>query len=196
VSTYKDIQRATGLSLATISKYFNGRNVLEANREAIESAARELDFRPNQFARTLRSRRSRTVGVLLPALDNDFHLTIIAGVEEALRPHGISVIVAASPDPHDETVDLLMGRMVDGIVAVTSQHDVPALTAAARQVPVVMVDWHIEGIEADGVFLDNEAAGALGARHLLDHGHRRIGFVGGDPAISSMRLRTQGSRMR
>jgi len=57
VTTYKDIQRATGLSLATISKYFNGRNVLEANREAIEAAARELDFRPNQFARTLRSRR-------------------------------------------------------------------------------------------------------------------------------------------
>ncbi|NNC12879.1 LacI family DNA-binding transcriptional regulator [Planctomonas sp. JC2975] len=192
MATYKDIQRATGLSLATISKYFNGRNVLEANREAIESAARELDFRPNEFARTLRSRRSRTVGVLLPALDNDFHLTIIAGVEEELRPRGISVIVAASPDPRDETVDLLMGRMVDGIVTVTSAHDVPALRAAAEQVPVVMVDWYIDDIRADGVFLDNDAAGALGARHLLDHGHRRIGFVGGEPAISSMRLRTQG----
>jgi LacI family transcriptional regulator len=192
VTTYKDIQRATGLSLATISKYFNGRNVLEANREAIETAARELEFRPNQFARTLRSRRSRTVGVLLPALDNDFHLTIIAGVEEALRPRGISVIVAASPDPRDETVDLLMGRMVDGIVAVTSPHDVPALTAAAKQVPVVMVDWFIDDIQADGVFLDNEEAGSLGARHLLDHGHRRIGFIGGDPVISSMRLRTKG----
>jgi LacI family transcriptional regulator len=192
VTTYKDIQRATGLSLATISKYFNGRTVLEANREAIETAVRDLDFRPNQFARTLRSRRSRTVGVLLPALDNDFHLTIIAGVEEALRPRGISVIVAASPDPRDETVDLLMGRMVDGIVAVASAHDVPALASAARQVPVVMVDWFIDDIRADGVFIDNEAAGALGARHLLDHGHRRIGFVGGDPAISSMRLRTRG----
>ena len=62
VTTYKDIQRATGLSLATISKYYNGRNVLEANRESIEAAARELDFRPNQHARMLRSRRSRTVG--------------------------------------------------------------------------------------------------------------------------------------
>jgi LacI family transcriptional regulator len=192
MATYKDIQRATGLSLATISKYFNGRNVLDANREAIESAARELDFRPNQFARTLRSRRSRTVGVLLPALDNDFHLTIIAGVEEALRPRGISVIVAASPDPRDETVDLLMSRMVDGIVAVTAPHDVPALREAAKQVPVVMVDWYVDDIQADGVFLDNAAAGAMGAQHLLDHGHRRIGLVGGDPTISSMRLRHQG----
>ena len=192
VTTYKDIQRATGLSLATISKYYNGRNVLEANREAIETAARELDFRPNQFARTLRSRRSRTVGVLLPALDNDFHLTIIAGVEEALRPRGISVIVAASPDPSEDPVNLLMDRMVDGIVAVTPPHDVPALRAAAARVPVVMVDWYIDDVPADGVFIDNAAAGALGGRHLLDHGHRRIGFVGGEPVISSMRLRTEG----
>lgn len=192
MSTYKDIQQATGLSLATISKYYNGRNVLAANREAIEAAARELDFRPNQHARMLRSRQSRTVGVLLPALDNDFHLTIIAGVEEALRPRGISVIVAASPDPADDPVSLLMERMVDGIVAVTAPHDVPTLRAAATRVPVVMVDWYIDDIDADGVFIDNVAAGALGARHLLDHGHRRIGFVGGDPTISSMRLRTEG----
>lgn len=192
MTTYKDIQAATGLSLATISKYYNGRNVLEANREAIETVARQLDFRPNQHARSLRSRRSRTVGVLLPKLDNDFHLTIIAGVEEALRPRGISIIVAASPDPDEDPVSLLMDRMVDGIVAVTSTHDIPALRAAAERVPVVMVDWFIDDIRADGVFIDNAAAGALGARHLLDHGHRRIGFVGGEPVISSMRLRTEG----
>ncbi len=192
VTTYKDIQRATGLSLATISKYYNGRNVLDANRKAIETAARELDFRPNQHARSLRSRRSRTVGVLLPALDNDFHLTVVAGVEEALRPRGISVIVAASPDPGDDPISLLLDRMVDGIVAVTPPHDVDALRAAAGHVPVVMLDWHIDDVHADGVFLDNAAAGALGARHLLDHGHRRIGFVSGEPTISSMRLRTEG----
>jgi LacI family transcriptional regulator len=192
LTTYKDIQRATGLSLATISKYYNGRNVLEANREAIESAAHDLDFRPNQHARMLRSRRSRTVGVLLPALDNDFHLTIVAGVEEALRPRGISVIVAASPDPSDDPVNLLMDRMVDGIIAIASPHDVRALRSAAAHVPVVMVDWHIDDVHADGVFLDNAAAGALGARHLLDHGHRRIGFIGGEPIVSSMRLRTEG----
>jgi LacI family transcriptional regulator len=66
------------------------------------------------------------------------------------------------------------------------------LSAAAARVPVVMVDWYIDDLYADGVFLDNVAAGALGARHLLDHGHRRIGFVGGEPIVSSMRLRTEG----
>lgn len=65
MATYKDIQRETGLSLATISKYFNGRTVLESNRVAIEAAAAALDFRPNAMARGLRSRRSGTIGSTL-----------------------------------------------------------------------------------------------------------------------------------
>jgi len=192
VATYKDIQRQTGLSLSTISKYFNGRNLLDGNRAAIDEAVRALDFRPNGFAQNLRSRRSQTVGVLLPALDNDFHLTIIAGVEEALRRRGMSVIVASSPTADDGAVDLLLSRMVDGIIAVAPDHDAPALRSAAERVPVVMVDWAHDDLDLDGVFLDNVAAGALAAGHLLNHGHRRIALVGGDPAISSMRLRVRG----
>lgn len=192
MATYKDIRRQTGLSLSTISKYFNGRNVLEDNRAAIDAAVRDLDFRPNGFAQNLRSRRSQTIGVLLPALDNEFHLTIIAGVERALRRRGMSVIVAASPTADDQAVDLLLSRMVDGIIAVAPDHDVPALRSAAERVPVVTVDWAHDDLDLDGVFLDNVAAGSMAAAHLLNHGHRRIGAVVGDPAISSMRLRAQG----
>jgi len=192
VATYKDIQRQTGLSLSTISKYFNGRNLLDDNRAAIDEAVRALDFRPNGFAQNLRSRRSQTVGVLLPALDNEFHLTIIAGVEEALRRRGMSVIVASSPTSDDGAVDLLLSRMVDGIIAVAPDHDRAALRAAAERVPVVLVDWAHDDLDLDGVFLDNVAAGAMAARHLLNHGHRRIAVVGGDPAVSSMRLRLRG----
>lgn len=190
--SYKDIQRETGLSLSTISKYFNGRNVLDSNRAAIEAAARSLNFRPNGFARNLRLRRSRTIGVLLPALRNEFHLTIIAGVEEALRGEGMGVIVASSPGPEEDAVDLLLGRMVDGIIAVPSPHDVEPLRDAADRVPVVLVDWEAP-LEVDGVFLDNVSAGRMGARHLLDHGHRRVGIVGGDRAISSVRRRADGA---
>src|SRR3954452_6840776 len=96
VATYKDLRARTGLSLATISKYYNGGNLLAENRAAIEQAALELGYRVNGFARSLRTRKSRTVGVLLPKLDNGFHLTVIAGVEAALREHAISVLVCAS----------------------------------------------------------------------------------------------------
>ena len=192
MATYKDIKRQTGLSLSTISKYFNGGNVLEDNRAVIEEAARALDFRPNGFAQNLRSRRSQTVGVLLPVLNNEFHLTIIAGVEDALRPRGMSVIVASSSTADDGAVDRLLSRMVDGIIAIAPDHDTLALRSAAERVPVVLVDWEHDNLDLDGVFLDNVAAGAMAAGHLLNHGHRRIAVVGGDPAISSMRLRLKG----
>lgn len=190
--SYKDIQRETGLSLATISKYYNGRRVLEANRIAIEAAAAQLDYRPNPFARGLRLQRSRTIGVLLPVLNNDFHLTIIAGAEEALRDYGMTVIVASSPTAAEEAVEVLLQRMVDGIIAIPSAHDLQPLKEAAKRIPVVIIDWEAEGVDADRVFLDNEQAGAIAARHLLDHGHRRLAVVGGDPSISTMRLRTSG----
>ncbi|SFF61326.1 LacI family DNA-binding transcriptional regulator [Curtobacterium sp. YR515] len=193
-ATYKDLQRATGLSLATISKFYNGGTVRDENAQAIERAAATLGFRPNGFARSLRSRRSGTIGVLLPALDNDFHLTVIAGVESALRAHGTSVIVSSSPDAAAGAVDLLLSRMVDGIIAVPSDHDVEALARAAERVPVVQIDWRADALATDGVFLDNRGAGALAARHLLDHGHRRVGVVAGDPAVSTMRERTAGFR--
>jgi LacI family transcriptional regulator len=192
MATYKDIRRVTGLSLATISKYFNGRTVLESNRLAIEAAAAELDFRPNAMARGLRSRRSGTIGVVLPALNNDFHLSIIAGVEAALRSAGINVIVAASPSGQEDTVALLLGQMVDGIIAVPSGHDIEPLRTAMRRVPVVLIDWAADELGADGVFLDNLGAGAMAARLLLDHGHRRIALVAGPAAVSTMRLRASG----
>lgn len=192
MATYKDIQRVTGLSLATISKHYNGGTVRDENKAAIEQAAARLGFRPNGFARNLRSRRSGTIGVLLPALDNDFHLTVIAGVESALRAHGMSVIVSSSPDAAAGAVDLLLDRMVDGIIAVPSLHDLRALQRAAAQVPVVQIDWRAEELHTDGVFLDNLAAGAMAARHLRDHGHERLAVVGGDQTISTMRERTAG----
>jgi LacI family transcriptional regulator len=192
LASYKDIQRRTGLSLATISKYYNGGTVLEENRAAIDLAVAELNFRPNAFARGLREQRSRTVGVLLPALNNDFHLTIIAGVEEALRVEGLTVIVSSSPTPQAAAVDVLLERMVDGIIAIPSPHDVEPLREAALRIPVVVVDWDAPDVPADRVFLDNLRAGRIAAQHLLDHGHRRIGVVGGDDAVSSLRLRAAG----
>lgn len=198
MATYKDIQRETGLSLATISKYYNGRNILDENRLAIEEAAERLGFRINGFARNLRARRSRTVGVLLPELDNDFHLSIIAGVELALARDGISVLVSSSHvdgEPRSDAVELMLGKMVDGIIAVPSPNVVHALTDAAdKGVPVVMVDWMAEGLRADAVVLDNVGAGAMAARHLADHGHRRIAMVGGIESVSTMRERASGFR--
>src|SRR3954454_11323083 len=193
VATYKDLQARTGLSLATISKYYNGGNVLEHNRRAIEEAAVELGYRVNGFARSLRTRRSQTVGVLLPKLDNGFHLTVIAGEEEALREHGISVLVCASRDAPGEAVEVLLSRMVDGIIAVPIDRDGEALRAAvARGIPLVLVDRLLEGLVSDAVVLDNELAARQAVDHLAGQGHLRIAALVGDQKSWTMRKRREG----
>lgn len=193
-ATYKDIQRSTGLSLATISKYFNGGSVRPDNAAAIDAASRSLGFTLNQVARSLRTRRSTTVGVLLPELNNGFHLSIIAGVEGELRRAGMGVVVSSSSHhPGPEAVDFLLGRMVDAIIAVPSAHDGPALrSASARGLPLVIVDRLLEELETDAVVLDNAGACEQVVSHLTDYGHRDVAFVCGPDDVWTMRERRRG----
>lgn len=194
--TYYDIRRLTGLSLSTISKFFNGGNVLPANREALERAVRELDFRPNVDARALRSKRSRRVGVLVPALDVDFHMAIVAGLEARLRTYGISTLVRSAGGEHADTPDAAEGladTLVDGLFVVPRQQDEPALAKiVARGMPTVSIDRPIGETPTDSVLLDNREAGAIAARHLFDHNHRDVGIIAGDLEVWSIRERLAG----
>lgn len=196
-ATYKDIQRLTGLSLATISKHFNGRNVLAQNREAILAAVNELDYRPNAFASGLRRGVSRTVGILLPSFQVGIHLSIVVGIEKFLRAEGIGVLVTSNDhdgeSPDNDAVDLLLGRRVDGIISVPAASDSSALThAVSAGVPVVTVDRRLPALDADCVCLDNERAGRAAAQHLIDHGHDRLAAVVGEAGVSSLRGREDG----
>ena len=196
-ATYKDIQRITGLSLATISKFYNGGNVLTDNRELIEAAAASLSYRVNANASSLRRGTSGTVGVLLPSLQNAFHLPVIVGVEKYLREQGISVLVSSNEGESSKgasnALDLLLGRQVDGIIAVPAASDVDSLARAVDSgVPVVTIDWWEEGLRADSVSLDNLGAGRVVGQYIVDHGHHHIGIVAGDQSISTMRERRDG----
>jgi len=194
--TYKDLQEHTGLSLSTISKYFNGLPLRESNRLAVEAAAKELGYRVNALARNLRTQRSRSVGVLLPALDNNFHLSIIAGIESSLSGSGVGVVVSTSRGARGqpgEAVESLADRMVDGIIAVPSPHDTAALTEVfGRGLPVVLIDRLVDGLDCDAVVLDNGDAARQAVRNLVDHGHQRVAAVAGPPDIWSLQGRSDG----
>ena len=196
-ATYADIQNATGLSLATISKYYNGGNVLKANREAIKSASEALGFRLNRNASDLRRGASRTVGVLLPSLLSSFHLSIVAGAEPYLRAQGFSVLLASDQrgpmGRSNDALDLLLGRQVDGIITMPSLADVPALTSVIESgIPVVSVDLWQPGLNADFVCLDNVGAGFMAGQHLVDHGHKSVAIVVGHLGVSTMDERYSG----
>lgn len=193
MATYKDIQHLTGLSLSTISKYFNGAPVRPGSRSAIEAAVKRLDYRVNPAARSLRRGRSQSVGVLLPALDNQFHMAVIAALELALREAGMALLVSLSrPEAPGTAVEFLLDKGVDGIVAVPSATDEAALRSVTARTPLVLIDWLLPDAQVDAVTLDNLGAGRMAARHLIDHGHREIAVIGGPQDISSLRDRTAG----
>lgn len=91
--TIKDLAKETGLGCATISAYLNGVPVRPYNKEKIEKAIKKLGYIRNDYARGLKTHRSRTIGVLIPELSNIFSTTIITEMEEVLRAHGYGIIV-------------------------------------------------------------------------------------------------------
>ena len=92
-ATIKDVAKYTGLSIATISKYINGGNVLEHNKKIIDEAIDVLNFRVNEMARGLKTNRSKTIGILIPNLEKVFCTSIVSNIENILIKHGYSTVI-------------------------------------------------------------------------------------------------------
>ena len=197
-ATMKDISQATGLGLATISKYFNGGNVRERNRVLIEEASRRLHFTPNEVARSLKTHRTRAVGVVIPELNNAFITSIITAMEDPLRRQNYAVIVCdcrSDPEREKEAVDFLLSRQVDGLINMATDYTGRHLRAALNAgIPVVLVDRLIAGLEGrvSAVVIDNARAAESATHALISAGHRRIGLVLGSPKLYTTELRRQG----
>ncbi len=195
-ATYKDIKRLTGLSLSTISKYFNGGNVRPQTMEAIEAAAKQLDFRINDFARGLKSGRSMAVGVLIPELNSSFHTTIMRHVGQFLRRRGYSCLVCecnADKSTEREALSFLIDKMVDGIITIPLDSSGRHLELArARNVPIVLVDRKATAFETDAVLIDNFSAGKMAAEFFIERGHGRAAIISGPSGIYTMGERSRG----
>ncbi len=198
-ATMKDIAKKTGLGLATISSYFNGGNVREKNRLAIEQAIEELHFEVNEVARGLKTRKTKTVGIIIPELSNIFCTAIITVIEDILRTHGYAAIVCdcrTNAKLESDAVTFLLRKMVDGIinipVTVDGSHLLPAIK---KGTPVVLVDRKINGIDCDTVMVDNVNAAKQAVDLLVNAGHRNIGMLSGPHEVFTAEERLLGYRL-
>jgi LacI family transcriptional regulator len=195
-STYKDIQQLTGLSLSTISKYFNGGNVIKANRIAIDHAVAKLDFRMNEFARSLKSKRSKTIGVIIPELNSTFNTSIIADIEDILRTHGYGTIVCdcrLNKQIEKDAFKFLLSKMVDGIITIPFDKSGEHLKLAdERHIPIVLIDRLVTEYKADAVIVDNSGATEMAVKEFTDNGHKRIAILCGPDGIYTMKARMDG----
>lgn len=197
-ATMKDIARKTGLGLATISSYFNGGNVREKNREKIEEAIRELHYEVNEVARGLKTNATRTVGVVIPELNNIFCAEIITEMEDILRNHGYATIVCDCRTDRKlerEAVEFLGRKRVDGIINMPVDTEGRHLKKFLKTgKPVVLIDRKIQGVSCDSVLVNNEKAAEDAMELFFRSGHRKVGIIGGPVEISTAQERFLGFR--
>lgn len=195
-ATMKDIARQTGLGLATISSYFNGGNVREKNRIKIEAAIEELHYEVNEVARGLKTNATRTIGVVIPELNNTFCAEIITGMEDVLRSHGYATIVCdcrIDRKLEQEAVEFLIRRRVDGIINMPVDEEGKHLRKFQKTgKPIVLIDRRIQGISCDSVLVDNRKAAEDAVQCFIKNGHRNIGIIGGPEGIFTAQERLAG----
>jgi LacI family transcriptional regulator len=192
--TIKDVARRAGVAVGTVSHHLNdSAPVAAGTARRIEAAIADLDYRVDLGARSLRSRRTHSVGLVLPNISNPFYAELARAVEHALWARGYQTLLCdASEDPARERahVATLEDRRVDGMVVIRSGPGRRPGAPHRHGPPVVHLDRALAG--QPSVTTDNRLGGELAARHLLGLGHRRIGVLVGEPRMGNVRLRLQG----
>lgn len=183
-ATIKDIREKTGLSLATISKYLNGGNVLPENRLKIEAAIKELHYEVNELARSLVTSKTKTVGVVAYSVESLYTGILIRYIGEALRRVGYGLLICDSDQDGQverENISFLLSKKVDGIIIIpVSNHSQFLRPAKDAGIPIVLVDRKLEDESIDCVSINNRGSAQKAVELLIKNGHQRIAVITSD----------------
>ncbi|MGO4836724.1 LacI family DNA-binding transcriptional regulator, partial [Rhizobiaceae sp. 2RAB30] len=197
--TIKDIARLAGVSTATVSKVLNKKDrfIGEDTRRKIWSLARELNYRPNSIARSLVTRRSRVIGIIVPDILNPYFTELVRACDDAARLQGYSTILCNSDGDAEKEASyltFLAGHGVDGIVLAASGVTPDIRLLEGLGIPFVSMDREMQPMDclAATVDTDYERGAFLSASHLIGKGHKRIAFLSGAAESKNTRIRLAG----
>ena len=198
-ATMRDVATAAGVSLMTVSRVVNGEPGVQPETAArVERAIRRLGYQRNDAARQLRrkGKPTQTIGLLVDDIANPFFATMARAVEDAARLHSFVVLIGSSNDSLErerEVISAFSARRVDGVILVPAAGSHRFLRAQQELgVKVVCVDRPADNLVADTVLVDNRHGAYRAIRHLMLHGHRRIGYLGDREDIWAVRERFAG----
>jgi len=195
--TISDVARQAGVSPATVSRVIQGaRNVSPATRERVEQAIGALGYVPSAVAQSLRSKRTRSLALVVSDIANTFWTTVARGVEDEAQRQGYSVLLCNTDENLAKQLrylDLLIGQQVDGVVIAPYDSDAQHLDKLRqRNIPTVLVDRRIVGWDLDSVCGDSVAGARALIQHLIKLGHRRIAVISGPETASTAEDRIAG----
>lgn len=198
-TTIKQVAQHAGVSTATVSRVLADRpSVSEELRDRVLESVRALDYEPNRIARYLRVQTTRTIGVVLPDIQNTFFTSILRGIEDGVQQNDYTIIFSNSGDNIErehKNLRALLAERVAGIIFVPISND-PAdylqMMKGKNSTPFIALDRAPEDMEIDTIAVKNTEGVNAAISHLISLGHRRIGMVCGPLEISTAFERLQG----
>jgi LacI family transcriptional regulator len=194
VGTIRDVAALAGVSVGTASRVLSGNpSTSPESRERVSAAARELEYRPNAQARSLRSARTGVIGVLVSDVRNPFFANIAHAADQAARKAQYVTLLGNANedmDQQDTYLETFITQRVDGVIVAPQGEGGGALRALTdKQVPIVFADRTVDGFDVPSVTTDSCQGMEQAVAHLAKRGHRRIGYIGGPRSISTGRAR-------
>jgi len=199
MATIRDVAKRAGVAPITVSRVINNSGyVNEKTRARVEIAIEDLGYVPNVLARSLRSRRTDTLGLILTDISNPFWTTVARGVEDAASDAGFNVILCNTDESEveqDKYLHVLVQKQVDGVLLVPARSAVePIKFIQSQNTSAVVLDRRIPNSQTDVVRCDSEGGAYQLTRLLLSLGHRRIAMLSGPLGVSTAEDRVAGYR--
>ncbi|MCK5730183.1 MAG: LacI family DNA-binding transcriptional regulator [Draconibacterium sp.] len=198
-TTIHDIAKKLNFSASTVSRALNNNpKISEATRKLIKKTADEMGYRPNILAASFRTKRTNTIGVVVPHINRHFFSSVISGIEEVAYKSGFTVTISQSNDnfeKEDKITHTLFSNRVDGLIISLGMNTIDfshLKLFSDKNIPLVFFDRVVDEIEAHKIVVDDFDCGYLATKHLIEQGAKRVAHIGGSLNIKIYKNRQDG----
>ncbi|MDQ0256921.1 LacI family kdg operon repressor [Evansella vedderi] len=196
--TIQDVAHKAGVSKSTVSQYLNQRFEYMGveTKEKIEIAIKELNYQPNILARSLKQKKTLTVGIIVANILHHYSTQVCRAIEDFFQGHNYHVIICNAddnPEKERKYIEMLRAKQVDGLIIVpTGENRELYKRLVAENYPLVFMDRKVEGININNVILNNRLAVHAAVFHFVEHGHKKIAMITRTPKVSVREERIKG----
>lgn len=199
-TTLNDIAKKAGVSVSTVSRIINDKSeiyrISQKTKELVLNTAKELSYRPNHLARSLRLKKTHIVGLCVPNIANPFFAYVTREIQMSAYQSGYSLIVCNTDEDlgkEIEQIELLRSKGVDGFIIMPVGTEFDHIVQLMNEnISLVLLDRCIEQLETSSVVLDNQSGAFQAIEHLIQNGHRRIAIIQGNPNTYTSNTRLEG----